>query len=123
MPFKQFITVVLPAPLMPIMPRMVPRATWKSRPSTATRPPKLLRRPSTTSMRLAQLHTAYEAGWLQEDDADQERKSDDRRERLRHEHRRHLLGQAEEHATQERAHGMAQAAQHDDNEADEGVVG
>src|SRR5690242_2043566 len=122
MPLRQFITVVLPAPLMPIMPRMVPRSTRKSSPSTATRPPKLLRRPSTTSMRLAQLHAAHEAGGLQEDDADQERESDDGRERLRHEDGRHLLGQTEKHAAQERADGMPESAQHDDDEADERVV-
>src|SRR5579864_6785246 len=123
MPLRQFITVVLPAPLIPIMPRMVPRSTRKSSRSTATKPPKLLRKPSTTSMRLTQLHAAHEAGRLQEDDADQKRKSDDRGERLRHEDGRHLLGQTEEHAPQQRADGMAQAAQHDDDEADERIVG
>ena len=43
--------------------------------------------------------------------------------RLRQEHRRHLLGQAEQHAGQQRAHGIAEPAQHHDDEGDDGVFG
>ena len=42
---------------------------------------------------------------------------------LRQEHRRHLLGQPEEHAGQQRAHGIAEPAQHHDDEGDDGVFG
>jgi hypothetical protein len=44
-PFSRLNAVVLPAPLGPMMPRIMPLRTWKPTSSTALRPPKFFDRP------------------------------------------------------------------------------
>src|SRR5262245_12151991 len=108
------ISVVLPAPLGPMMASVSPSPTSRSTPSVATRPPKRLRKPRTSSspsLMARARQQAPEAPSRVEDDQHQQRSQNHLP--VRRPRGQHVLQQQEHERTQHGPEERAHAAEDD----------
>src|SRR5215469_13938035 len=109
-PVMQLTSVLLPEPLGPSRPTRSPVATWKSTPSSATKPPKCLlilvavRMLSATGLLLpsAQGEESDQPVRCQGDEQNEQDTHDQQVELRRDRHRHHLFQRADDHSTDQR---------------------
>src|SRR5262249_35603207 len=115
-PQMQLTSVDLPEPLGPIKPRRSPVSTARAMPSSATKPPKRLLNPATSSRGILSphaqlfLHKPDDSVRRDDDKGDQQEADDEQVDRGRDRHRRNLLQRAKQDRSDQRSDPAGGAA-------------